>query len=364
VDFRYAAYDPEQESLAQLIERLHKLFNELLLLTSGDVDEAFDWLERIATRHGLFGEHLTPAQFRKLLEEQEAIRATPQGWKMTGKTERAIRQSSLDAIFGKLQRDPAGDHRSNTAGQGLERLPETRPFVFGDPVGMIDSNATIKNAMKRCGVGPLSLQEDDLEVYETEQLSSCATVLLLDISHSMILYGEDRITPAKKVALALVELIKTRYPKDSLQVVTFGDEAREVPLDSLPYIRVGPFHTNTRDALIMARELLRKSKQANRQIFMITDGKPSALTERNGEIYKNPFGLDQRVVSKTLDEASACRRYGIPITTFMLTRDPVLVGFVEQFTELNRGRAFYAGLDRLGAFLLVDFVRNRRRMVR
>jgi len=283
---------------------------------------------------------------------------------MTGKSERIIRQSSLDAIFGKLERDAAGDHRSNAVGQGLERLPETRPYAFGDPISLIDPNATLKNAMKRSGLGSLSVTEEDLEVYETEHLSSCATVLLLDISHSMILYGEDRITPAKKVALALVELIKTRYPKDSLHVVTFGDEAREVPLESLPYIRVGPFHTNTRDALIMARELLRRQKQANRQIFMITDGKPSALTERNGEIYKNPFGLDRRVVGKTLDEAAACRRHGIPITTFMLTRDPVLVGFVEEFTQLNHGRAFYAGLDRLGAFLLVDFVRNRRRLVR
>ena len=208
------------------------------------------------------------------------------------------------------------------------------------------------------------MTEDDLVVEDREHRSTTSTVLMIDISHSMILYGEDRITPAKKVAMALSELITTRYKKDALHVITFGDEATEVPLESLPFIQVGPFHTNTRDALIMARELLRKTKQANRQIFMITDGKPSALTERNGEIYKNPFGLDRRVVAKTLDEASACRRYGIPITTFMLTSDPTLVEFVDEFTQLNRGRAYFARPDHLGSFLLVDFLRNRKRVVR
>ena len=158
-------------------------------------------------------------------------------------------------------------------------------------------------------------------------------------------------------------MIKTRYPKDSLFVVTFGDEAREVPLEALPYIAVGPFHTNTRAALQLGRELLRKSKRSNRQIIMITDGKPSALTERNGEIYKNPFGLDRRIVSKTLDEAAACRRYGIPITTFMLTEDPVLVNFIDEFTKANHGRAYYTSPDNLGSFLLVDFLRNRRRRI-
>ena len=159
----------------------------------------------------------------------------------------------------------------------------------------------------------------------------------------------------------MAELITTRYPKDSLDVLLFGDEAWQVTLDELPYIGVGPFHTNTRAGLVLARELLRKKRQANRQILMVTDGKPSALTERDGSIYKNSFGLDRRVVNKTLEEADALRRLGIPVTTFMLTQDPTLVDFIETFTRTNRGRAYYASPDRLGSFVFVDYLRNRRR---
>jgi uncharacterized protein with von Willebrand factor type A (vWA) domain len=187
---------------------------------------------------------------------------------------------------------------------------------------------------------------------------------MVDVSHSMILYGEDRITPAKRVALALCELITTRYPRDSLHVVLFGDTAWEVSWDRLPYIGVGPFHTNTRAGLQLAQEILRRKKQSNRQIFMITDGKPSALTEPDGSIYKNPFGLDRRIVNKTLDEAANCRRLGIPVTTFMLTDDYPLVEFVERFTRANRGRAYYSQPDRLGDFVFVDYIRNRKRRVR
>ena len=222
--------------------------------------------------------------------------------------ERALRQESLDRIFSGLSKDAAGDHRVAAPGVGQERLTETRPWSFGDPTSMIDPTASVANALRR-GIdqSAFQLREEDLEVYETEHLSSCATVLLIDISHSMILYGEDRITPAKRVALALTELIRTRYPKDSLRVVTFGDDAEEVALDEIPDL-VGPFHTNTRAALRMAQDLLRRERRANRQIFMVIDGKPSALTEPDGEIYKNPFGLDRRVVAKTLDEANHCRR--------------------------------------------------------
>jgi len=188
-------------------------------------------------------------------------------------------------------------------------------------------------------------------------------VLLLDVSHSMILYGEDRITPAKKVALALTELITTRYPKDDLNVVLFGDDAKEVPLHRLPYVGVGPFHTNTRAGLRMAQAILTKKKVANRQIVMITDGKPSCIWE-GGRLYKNPFGLDPKIVNKTLEEATACRRKGISITTFMVTDDPSLSQFVERFTELNRGRAYFADLEHLGSFVLKDFVRNRKKRVR
>ena len=364
MDFRYHEFDAEAASRRELLERLRRLFHRLLLQTNGDVDEALHWLDVLAQRHDLYGPSLTIADVKKLLEDEAAVRRTPHGLELTRKGERGLRKESFEAIFTTLGKDVAGEHRVAAAGAGLERLPETRPYTFGDPLSLIDSHATLTNAIRRGGTDQIEIREEDLEVHETEHLSSCASVLLIDISHSMILYGEDRITPAKQVAMALTELIQSRYPKDSIHVVTFGDEAREVPLDSLPYMGVGPFHTNTRAALQLARELLRKKRQVNRQILMITDGKPSAITERNGTIFKNPFGLDRRIVAKTIDEAVACRRLGIPITTFMLTDDPTLVAFVEEFTEANRGRAYYSRPDRLGSFLFVDYIRNRRREVR
>ncbi len=364
--FGYSAFDPSKLSLRDLLKRLKDLYHQLLLHASGDVDQALEWLQMLAERHDLFPAGFTLEDFVKALKAQRLVEPGPEGLRMAPGGERALRQDSLDRIFRGLGRDAAGDHRVQAPGAGQERLSETRPWSFGDPTELIDATGSVQNALRRGALagGNLDLDQDDLQVFETEHLSSCSTILLIDISHSMILYGEDRITPAKRVALALTELIRTRYPKDALRVVTFGDDAVEVPLDDISRIAVGPFHTNTRAALQLARDLLRREKRANKQIFMITDGKPSALTEPDGEIYKNPFGLDRRVVSKTLDEATICRRHGIPITTFMLTRDPLLVGFVEDFTEANRGRAYFAGGDQLGATMFVDYARNRRSRVR
>jgi uncharacterized protein with von Willebrand factor type A (vWA) domain len=364
-DFRYRAYDPREASLRNLTDTLRRIFNELLLRTSGDVEEALRYLQHIAERNGLIDDQFSMDDFRELLERERTIAHDRTGkLKLTPKGEQVIRSESLDAIFSSLRTDNAGEHRVPSSGAGRERLPETRPYAFGDPISLVDGPGTITNAIRRAGLDELSVTEEDLQVFETEHLSSAATVMLVDISHSMILYGEDRITPAKRVALALAELITTRYPKDALHVVLFGDEAQEVAIDDLPYISVGPYHTNTRGGLRLAQDILRTRKQANRQIFMITDGKPSALTERDGTIYKNPFGLDERVVNKTLDEAANCRRKGIQVTTFMLTDDPVLVDFVDQFTQINHGRAYYSEPNKLGDFVLVDFIRNRRRRMR
>jgi uncharacterized protein with von Willebrand factor type A (vWA) domain len=365
VDVRYARFDPRRLALEQRFDQLRRLFLELLLRTNGDVDEAMRWLERLGARHELFDEELSLEDFRRRMLGERVIAQDSRGMlRLAPPGERLLRTSSLDEIFGALQRDKAGDHRVPAAGTGNERLPETRPWEFGDALTLLDGAGTLTEALRRTGPDELSVEESDLRVFETEHLSACATVLMVDVSHSMVLYGEDRITPAKKVALALAELITTRYPKDDLHVVLFGDEAWEVPLDELPYIGVGPFHTNTRAGLQLARQILRRKKQGNRQIFMLTDGKPSALTEEGGLVYKNSFGLDERVVNKTLDEAAACRRLGIPITTFMLTSDPTLVEFVERFTQTNKGRAYYSAPDRLQPFVLVDYVRNRRRRVR
>jgi len=186
---------------------------------------------------------------------------------------------------------------------------------------------------------------------------------MIDLSHSMVLYGEDRITPARKTALALAELIMTKYSKDTLDIVAFGNEAWRVEVKDLPYLEVGPYHTNTRAGLQRARDILHRRRNANKQIFMITDGKPSCHVE-NGRLYKNSMGLDRKIVNKVLDEAVVCRREGIPITTFMIARDPYLQNFVEELTEANQGRAYYAGLDDLGEFMFEDYVRNRKRRIR
>ncbi len=368
VEFRYSRFDPLERNLRKLLQQLHEIFNHLLLQTNGDVELALQHMEEWGRRNGLFNERFTIDDVRRYLEDQRAVSTDAKGrMQLTKRGEQIIRSDSLDAIFGNLQRDAAGDHRTPHGGVGNERLPETRPYEFGDSLSLLDAPGTVSNALKRTafgGSGELSITEDDLQVYETEHASSCATVLLIDISHSMILYGEDRITPAKRVALALTELIKTKYPKDALHVVTFGDEASVVPLDDLPYLGVGPFHTNTKAGLRMAQDILRTTRQANRQVFMITDGKPSVITERNGDLYKNPFGLDERIVNATLDEAAQCRRLNIPITTFMLTDEPVLVNFIETFTEVNHGRAYYSRPDDIGSFVLVDYMRNRRRSVR
>ena len=364
MDFRYSRFDPLRKRLEDLLRTLESVFNHLILQTNGDVDAALEHLDRLGQRYGLLNDQFTIEDFKKYLEKKRSIEKVSGGTlKLTRRGEQVIRRSSLEAIFSSLRKDAAGDHRVSAPGVGNERLPETRPYQFGDPVSLIDPNVTLSNAIRRAGIDDISVSEEDLAVYETEPVSSCATVLMVDVSHSMILYGEDRITPAKRVALALTELITSKFKKDTIDVVLFGDEAVTVPLDRLPYISNGPYHTNTRAGLIAAQELLKRRKAANKQIFMITDGKPSCIHE-DGHLYKNPFGLDRKVVAKTLDEAARCRRKNIPVTTFMLTADPYLRGFVEEFTEVNRGRAYFADSARLEGFVLVDYLRNRRRRMR
>ncbi len=338
---------------------LLRLFNQLLLASAGDPEEAMEWL-RYLQEQGYLDEAIDLEAFFEQLEEQRIVGRDAQGQTvLTSLGERRIRRSAFDEIFSSLRRGGAGYHPVRAAGEGVEALPETRPYNFGDEIHRIDPLRSFHNALKRTR-GELQLEEQDLEVHETEHLTSCATILAIDISHSMILYGEDRITPAKKVALALTELITSRYPKDRLEVILFGDRAERVELAELPYIQAGPFHTNTREALQLSRTLLQRSKQPNKQIFLITDGKPSAITEGQ-QVYKNPFGLDLKIVNRTLEEVDSCRRQKIVITTFMLATDPQLTEFVERLTQVNRGRAYFASPDDLGEFILADYIRNRRR---
>ena len=349
-------------TLQQLVRDLMRIYRQLLVIFDGDVGQSLEYLDDIGDRYKLWRDGFSIDEFRELLERSGEVARGAGGLTLTRKGERALRRQMLDEVFAKMARGGLGEHRLPHAGGGGEPTDDTRKYEFGDSFDSLDASRTLGNWLRRTG-GDGPPEEVDLEVREREFQTSCATVLLIDISHSMTLYGEDRITPAKRVALALTELIITKYKKDSLDVVLFGDEAHVVPLEKLPYITNGPFHTNTRAGLITAQEILKRRKTANRQIIMITDGKPSAIHE-DGRIYKNPFGLDRKVVAKTLDEAGRCRRKGIVITTFMLTSDPYLRGFVEDFTEVNRGRAYFAESGRLESFVLVDFLRNRRRRVR
>ena len=342
---------------------LLRLFNQLVLATGGDVDEAMDWM-RYLQQEGHIPEDIDLEAFFASLEDQQLVQRDGEGGlQLTSGGERRVRKSAFEEIFSGLDRSGPGYHPIQAAGEGIERLPETRPYKFGDDIHLLDSARSLQNAMRRKYGEELDLKEDDLEVFETEHLTSCATVVAIDISHSMILYGEDRITPAKTVALALTELITTKYPKDHLDVILFGDRAEQVLLGEIPYIQAGPYHTNTREGLQLARGLLARQKQPNKQIFLITDGKPSAITE-GGRIYKNPFGLDMRIVNLTLEEADVCRRQRVVITTFMLATDPMLTQFVEKLTQINRGRAYFASAYNLGEFILADYIKNRRRRIR
>ena len=359
---RYRYQDYPVDLLRQLLtmEELTKLFWQLVLQTGGDVEEALRWMKYLQER-GLIDPGIDLAQFAKELEKRELVENQGGNLVLTGAAERQIRRQALEEVFSSLKKSGAGYHSIPQSGTGGETLPETRPYEFGDNPTAIDGIRTIGNAIKR-DASDISLREEDFEVYSTEHLASCATVIAIDISHSMILYGEDRFTPAKKVALAMVELIQSKYPKDSIEVVLFGDDAKRIPISEISKTQVGPFHTNTKAGLALSRKILQHKKNPNKQVFMITDGKPSAIFER-GKLYKNPFGLDLRIVNRTLEEADACRRDGITITTFMIATDSHLVEFVEKLTKINRGRAYYASPYNLAEFLFTDYIRNRKRFL-
>src|SRR5436309_10423453 len=281
---RYSYLDPEiiRQLLAEM--GLRRLFNHLLLQSGGDVEEAMRWMRALQERGYIDPNVDLEAFFARLVEENIIGQDANGNVVLAAGGERQIRRDALDEIFGGLQKSLTGQHSVNTAGQGSERLTETRPYQFGDDPMSIDSIRSLQNAMKHTDPDDaIIMTEEDLEVFETEHNSSCATVVMIDISHSMVLYGRDRITPAKKVALALTELILTKYPKDSIDVLLFGDEAKEVPISEIPYVQVGPFHTNTKAGLELAQRILRRHKHTNTQTFMITVATPSALSA-HGEL--------------------------------------------------------------------------------
>jgi uncharacterized protein with von Willebrand factor type A (vWA) domain len=356
-------YTPAQQG--SKFDELLKLFLQLMQYTNGDVAETLDWMNELDKQYKLTDNNYGMGDFIEDLKNKGYIKDDPQDGMTvpTSKTNQSIRKNALDEIFGKLKKTPKGNHQSTKTGLGDEATADTRKFTFGDLPDQIDITTSIQNAQINHGIDSFQLTENDLEVREKDHKSQASTVLMIDISHSMILYGEDRITPAKKVAMALAELIKTRYPKDTLDIIVFGNDAWPIEVKDLPYLQVGPYHTNTYAGLELAMDLLRRRKNANKQIFMITDGKPTCLKEGAG-YYKNSFGLDRKIINKTLNQAAQCRRLGISITTFMIASDPYLQQFVQEFTQTNNGKAFYSSLNGLGDFVFEDYERNRRKRVK
>src|SRR5690606_18738596 len=356
--YAFSKYVPRELPKGNFDDLL-KLFTELLNYTSGDAAEALAWMNELDKQHGITADDYGMGDFIEDLKKQGYLTEDNElgTIRITPKTEQIIRRSALEEIFGKLRKSGKGQHSTKFSGPGDERNAERREYQFGDSAEQIDMTTSLHNAQINHGIGDFRLTERDLEVEEMDFKTITSTVLMIDISHSMILYGEDRITPAKKVAMALAELISTRYPKDTLDIVVFGNDAWPIQIKDLPYLQVGPYHTNTYAGLQLAVDILRRRKTSNKQIFMITDGKPTCLKEGN-RYYKNSFGLDRKVVTKTLNMAAECKKLRIPITTFMIARDPYLQQFVREFTRTNGGKAFYSTLNGLGEYIFEDYIRN------
>jgi uncharacterized protein with von Willebrand factor type A (vWA) domain len=339
-----------------------KVFLQLVSMTGGDVSEALQWLTNLDRHYNLSSDQYGIGDFINDLKSKGYIDEAPGkgSFKVTPKTGQSIRKSALEEIFGKLKKGGQGKHRTPFTGPGDELSTDIRPFEFGDSPEQIALTESLRNAQINHGVDELRLMESDLEIRDRDFKTNTSTVLMIDISHSMILYGEDRITPAKKVAMALAELVKIRYPKDTLDVIVFGNDAWQIEIKDLPYLEVGPYHTNTIAGLELAMDILRRRKTPNKQIFMITDGKPTCM-KVGLRYYKNSFGIDRKILSKTLNLAAHCRKLNIPITTFMIASDPYLKQFVHEFTEVNQGNAYYSSLQGLGHLVFEDYKRNRRK---
>ncbi len=357
---RFSKYIPPPDSEKSDFERLLKVFMQLVLITAGNVGEALQWLTEVDKQYGLSNDQYGIGDFIEDLKKNGYISdAGPDGeFKLKAKGEQNLRQSALEEIFGKLKKSKGGDHKTHHSGRGDEATTDRRDYEFGDSVEQISMTDSLRNAQINHGLDDFRMTEGDLEVLESEFKTQTSTVLMIDISHSMILYGEDRITPAKKVAMALAELIKKKYPKDTLDILVFGDDAWQIEIKDLPYLQVGPYHTNTVAGLELAMDILRRKKNANKQIFMITDGKPTCI-KQGIKYYKNSFGLDQKILNQTLSLASQLRKIKVPVTTFMIATDPYLKAFVREFTKANNGNAYYSSLQGLGNLVFEDFKKNR-----
>ncbi|MBL7859382.1 MAG: VWA domain-containing protein [Cyclobacteriaceae bacterium] len=360
--YRFSKYTPPTEQAKSDFEKLLKIFMQLILITSGNVAEALQWLTEVDRQYGLTNKNYGIGDFIEDLKRNGFITEDgPTGeFKLNAKGEQNLRQSALEEIFGKLKKAKSGEHNTQQSGRGDESTTERRDYEFGDTLEQIAVTDSLRNAQINHGLDNFFMTEADLEVIESEFKTQTSTVLMIDISHSMILYGEDRITPAKKVAMALAELITKKYPKDTLDILVFGNDAWQIEIKDLPYLQVGPYHTNTVAGLELAMDILRRRKNTNKQIFMITDGKPTCIKE-GLRYYKNAFGLDEKILAKTLNLAGQLRKLKIPVTTFMIATDPYLKAFVREFTKANNGNAYYSNLEGLGNLVFEDFKKNRRK---
>ncbi len=360
--YRFSKFVPPPDNEKSDFDKLLKMFMQLVLITSGNVNEALQWLTEVDRQYKVtsdnygIGDFIEDLKKKGLISEDEKSGA----FKLKAKAEQNLRKSALEEIFGKLKKSRGGEHKTPHSGRGDETTTDRRDYEFGDTLEQISVTDSLKNAQINHGLDNFFMTEDDLEVMESEFKTQTSTVLMIDISHSMILYGEDRITPAKKVAMALAELITKKYPKDTLDILVFGNDAWQIEIKDLPYLEVGPYHTNTVAGLELAMDILRRRKNANKQIFMITDGKPTCI-KQGIRYYKNSFGLDPKILKQTLNLAGQLRKLKVPVTTFMIATDPYLKAFVREFTKANNGNAYYSSLQGLGNLVFEDFKRNRRK---
>jgi Ca-activated chloride channel family protein len=341
-------------------ERTQQAIDELA--EDGKLDELIDKLLERMERENYISSTQRPGQVSQsagqMGEAQQQVR-----FEVTDKSLDFLGYKTLRDLLGSLGKSNYGRHDTRHWATGIETSGASRPYEFGDVLNL-DTTATLTSAISREGLSlPLNIEYRDLQVHQCEYQSSCATVVMLDCSHSMILYGEDRFTPAKKVAMALSHLIRTQYPGDSLSLVLFHDSAEEMPVSQLARVKVGPYYTNTREGLRVAQRVLKAQRKDMKQIVMITDGKPSALTLEDGRIYKNAFGLDPLVVSETLEEVARCKRSNIMINTFMLASDPGLVEFVHKVSQMCRGKAYFTTPETLGEYLLMDYMQRKMRTI-
>ncbi len=362
--YRFSKYAPSPQAQQSDFDRLLKIFMQLVLITSGNVAEALQWMTEVDRQHKITSHNYGMGDFIEDLKKKGYISdETPDGqFKLKARSEQHLRKSALEEIFGKLKKTRGGEHKTPHNGRGDEHTTDRRDYEFGDTMEQISITDSLRNAQVNHGFEEFFMTEDDLEIIENEFKTQTSTALMIDVSHSMILYGEDRITPAKKVAMALAELITKKYPKDTLDVLIFGDDAWLIEIKDLPYLHVGPYHTNTVAGLELAMDILRKRKNANKQIFMITDGKPTCI-KQGIHYYRNAFGLDHKILGRTLNLADQLRKIRIPVTTFMIATDPYLKAFVREFTKANNGNAYYSSLEGLGNLVFEDFKRNRRKQL-